>query len=115
MNRVVCKNDNNIHQDEYLQAQVYAAQLAAKSKVEKAKIDELKERVSVITQMRNRERQARAWKKISYATKNFTPMGVVCLGVSQSFDLFYLILTPPYYTITPILFYLNFCHLVQPF
>ena len=51
-------------------------------------MDELKERAAVIEQMRNRERQTRSWKKISYATKKFTPMGVVFLGITQGFELY---------------------------
>ena len=60
--------------------------MASKTATEQAKIDEHKERASFITQMINRERQARAWKKIAHVTKEFTPMGVVRLGVPQEFD-----------------------------
>ena len=45
-----------------------------------------KEKEIVITQMRHREKQAREWKNISYATKKFTPMGVFRLGIPQGFD-----------------------------
>lgn len=36
--------------------------------------------------MRHREKQARAWKKVAYATKQFTLMGVVRLGIPQGFS-----------------------------
>ena len=51
------QQDIGIHRDEQLQAQAYAARIASKTETEKAKIDEHKERASVIIQMRNRERQ----------------------------------------------------------
>ena len=81
------QNDNALHRDKHLQALAYEARMAAKTETEKAKIDEHKERASVVTQMRNRERQTRAWKKISYAMNQFTPMGVVRLGIPQNYDL----------------------------
>ena len=81
------QQDNAIHRDKHLQAQSYATRLATKTEEEKTKLDELKDKAVIIKQMRHRERQARAWKKISYATKKFTPMGVFRLGIPQGFDL----------------------------
>ena len=37
--------------------------------------------------MRHKEKQACAWKKISYATKPFNHLGIVRLGIPQCFDM----------------------------
>ena len=59
------QQDIDVHRYEHLQAQDYAARLAAKTEEEKTKLQEYKEKAIVLTQMRHREKQARAWKKIS--------------------------------------------------
>ena len=39
-----------------------------------------------LTEMKHREKQDRAWKKISYITKPFNHPGIIRLGIPRGFD-----------------------------
>ena len=77
---------NDLHREEHLQNLTYETRMAAKSEEDKAKADALKEKTISIKEMKHREKQARAWKKISYATKPFNHLGIVRLGIPRGFS-----------------------------
>ena len=79
------KQDIEILLEEHLQSQAYAARLAETTENDLTTKQVHKERSIALKEMKNREKQARAWKKISYATKTSSTIGVTKLGIPRGF------------------------------
>ena len=79
------QSDIDIHREEHLIKRSLEAHTAACTEVSQTLIDEHKEQVKILQDTRRRDKQARAWTKIAYATNTFTPIGVVRLDILVGF------------------------------
>ena len=77
----------DLHREEHLQNLAYETKMASKSEEDRHKADTLKEKAIAINEMKHREKQARARKKISYVTKKSTHLGLVRLGIPRGFSI----------------------------